>query len=60
MYKILEFIRLKEYKYKTDTENYMMENISVRDISFEEFQAWIGKWMEVLDLNNNKWRKQSW
>jgi len=43
MWKILEFIRLKQYKYKTDTENYMEDNIGIKDITFEEFQAWIGE-----------------
>lgn len=59
MWKILEYIRIREYKYKSDTENEMLENIGVKDISFKDFQQWIWKWIEVLDSNNNKWRKQS-
>ena len=58
MDKILEFLNLKEYE--SDSDKYLSEWQSTKDFTLFEFQAWIGKWMEVLDPNNIKWRKKQW
>lgn len=73
MDKILEFLRLmpefnmpgkehlntKNYTF-TQFISYIEKQLPPKHNTLYDFQAWIGKWIEVLDHNNNKGRKKQW